>query len=171
MSLIRNLFYLSLMLYLTACGKKHQYGNWPSEWPAELDTYLTSYISDAERLGTPVDIDWLSLGKGSFVSGDKLPSSVVGQCTWVRDIDELSPLNWWTIELDADAFFAMDEHRRLNLVYHELGHCLHMMDHRTEVLAGGQPKSFMYPYVLSSYYVKNYKQEYIFELFKFIWPN
>jgi len=163
---------LFLLLSLTACAPAHKYGDWPTVWPTELDGYLQDYLDDAERLQNPVDTRWLSLGKGYFVPFGTLPYGVVGLCSWRHPMDgRVSPDSEWIIKLDITRWSLMDQYERLNLIYHELGHCLHFMPHRHDTFEDGQPKSFMYPYILNSYDIFIFKEEYIYELFNHKWSE
>jgi hypothetical protein len=114
------------------------------------------------------------------------------------DVDAAIGVAWVTvyapfeIELDTHWWTYADSNDRWQLVYHELGHAVCLLDHPPEAnverlfrffdslkisyvhgpfLPDGCPKDIMYPYAVSSLCVYEHRQYYITKLFKMCQKN
>lgn len=126
---------------------------------AGLQSYVTSFVTEYQnRVNSNYKLQALDV---HFV--DVMPSSmapgVVGLCsTSPTDVPHISVL--------ASYWQNIPEATREELMYHELGHCVLGLDHRTAVDSNNVPLSIMYPYVLmSNVYNSSTKQPYLVELF------
>ncbi len=126
-----------LSVFMVACGKP---ATWP-KFPAEAETYLADYIQLAEHSGRPVSTDLLGSGSGRWAPSGSLGEGAVGRCSKNQES--------WLIEFDAGFWADADDGQRRALVYHELGHCLHGMQHRGKI-KNGMPSSIMFWHVLPS---------------------
>jgi hypothetical protein len=94
----------------------------------------------------------------------KLPSNIAGLCHYYR-IGK-GPIIWGYVEIDKANWLATTEYQRINLIFHELGHCVLGRDH----MPWGDymmacPSSFMYRAVLSTECIENNYENYLHELF------
>lgn len=71
-----------------------------------------------------------------------------------------------SIEIYTAYWNKASQHERQVLIFHELGHCVHLLDHKNTVdPASGWPASIMYPYILSGFQYESWYNYYNSELF------
>jgi hypothetical protein len=78
----------------------------------------------------------------------------IGQC---QISNEHAP----TIILLKEYWEEANYNEKESLLYHELGHCVLMLDHDASKNEDGRPLSIMYPSQLFEYWYDSYRQEYI----------
>lgn len=88
----------------------------------------------------------------------KLKGTTAGKCNYGSKNE--SPYitvnkDWWTV---------LTEDQKINLVFHELGHCLLYRKHENGTLADSCPKSFMNDYLVDLDCLDKYYDHYIDEL-------
>lgn len=125
---MKKLLLLSLLL-LSACSKQNVDPRTIHGVDSKLATYRDNYIA---YKGSPLAYDIPM----QFVA-QVFP--IVGMCTrWSNGYRQ--------IEIDPVYWASQDEGQRLQLVFHELGHCDLNRGHISEVRDNGFPVSFMNPY-------------------------
>jgi hypothetical protein len=140
-------FTLIAALLSTGCGRQ-------GSWPAEVDEFVRSYSDMSRHHGAYVDkIEWVTIQILDKIDSDQ---SVVGMC-WTGDNK---------IQLKRSAWDRYSWHSRQELVFHELGHCVHDRDHRLDLDPTTRwPVSLMYPYMLRDYQYQQLYDRYNQELF------
>lgn len=124
------------------------------DYDPEVESYLNQYLEDASYYGKPVDETWLNKG---VIKLRLLPRNIAGECVvydnkaWEINLN----ITYWKDYVDTD---------RLQLMYHEFGHCLHDYDHR-ETKWYSWPASIMASTMINSWFFANHQDEYIQELF------
>jgi hypothetical protein len=139
-----NLFLIIIALLLPSCGQKT---------PIYIEPNVAPYVNSFESItGIKVNIS---------IRFAKQESSVVGVCF-------MSNFKGENIELDPDFWNSSDDMEREELVFHELGHCVLMRDHKDDVINDTNgyvlPASIMYPYVMDSATYSLNRDYYIREL-------
>lgn len=140
----RIIFYLILILFVS-CSHFTNWGRTPNN--PELLSYANQFVSESN--GKVKSIRNLNI---QFVP---LDDSKVGVCYMGWNIVYIDP-NFWTY---------ISRLRKLELVYHELGHCLCYLGHNDKFLLNGCPASLMYPFHMESHCIHNYWDYYKQELF------
>lgn len=143
---MKYLFLLSF-IFLSACGQQNN--NDPrtiSGVDSSLLSYKNLYIS-AKGRGLDYDIP---------IQFSNLVYPTVGVCTkWSSGYRQ--------IEIDPTYWNNISEDIKLQLIFHELGHCDLNRGHTSEIASNGYPVSFMYPYTF--HYYQSQLAGYIVELF------
>ncbi len=123
------------LLLATGCDEKEEFHP-VYEVPAQLDSYVASFIAEASARGFDYKIDNLIIRYDATLSGP-----VCGQCNEVtkkNNVQKIITINakltCWTNDQELEA-----------LLFHELGHCFLGRTHLTDLLPNGDPKSIMYP--------------------------
>lgn len=126
---MRLAFVLSILM-LSACGQPIA--------PAVVDPKLAPYLASFET-----DIGASSAGiNAQFADTENVPGTlgeVVGECVFSSDGSR-------TIQVDTKYWASIDESQRIQLMYHELGHCALYMGHITTYQSDHCPTSIMFPY-------------------------
>ncbi|MHA1676038.1 MAG: hypothetical protein ACTSU6_02555 [Candidatus Njordarchaeales archaeon] len=137
--------YLSLILLLSACAKsKDPRKNTTSNqdfipYIQEFESYLGYQIQD-------IPINFMDL------------DTHVGVCrSYSRGYRE--------IHVDPTYWAKISEKQRINLIFHELGHCSLNLDHDYQILGDGCPNSFMYKSISDNFCLDKYYDHYIEEMF------
>lgn len=120
-----------IILLFSACGK----GPAPAIVDPTLAPYLAKFESDIGASVAGINVQFADTEK---VQPGTL-GEVVGECTRWSDGTR-------TIQIDSTYWAASDESQRVELIYHELGHCALFMGHITTFQGNGCPTSIMYPY-------------------------
>ena len=93
-----------------------------------------------------------------------LKGATAGECERV-----VSVLTKKTIKrrifIDAKIWDHLDEMERINLVFHEIGHCVMLKPHDATMSKDNCPKSIMYPEIISPQCLEEYWYDYLIELF------
>ena len=93
---------------------------------------------------------------------DKLPAGIAGTCYRTR-------MNGVTIQayikIDKEYWPKMSEIQKVNLIFHELGHCVLNRGHVESDSVRLCPTSFMHDSVMSTSCLKDHYDEYIKEMF------
>ena len=132
-----RLTYCLIALALTACGK-------PSPAPVVVDPALAPYMASFET-----NVGASSAGISAQFANTETQSNplgeTVGEC--VISTDQNGNVVSKQIQVDQTYWNSSDESQRVQLMYHELGHCaLNMEYHITTFQSNGCPTSIMYPY-------------------------
>jgi hypothetical protein len=93
-----------------------------------------------------------------------LPTGEAGVCHYFRIGN--GPIRWGYVEIDQTYWGEISEYQKINLIFHELGHCVLGRDHEpwgNSVMMC--PSSFMYYMVLSTECIQNNYDAYIQEMF------
>ena len=69
------------------------------------------------------------------------------------------------IEIDIKNWKSMSEYQRINLIFHELGHCVLNRDHVVSSSVLLCPTSFMDPTVMSTSCIEQHYEDYMKEMF------
>lgn len=100
-----------------------------------------------------------------------LKEGIAGVCHYFRIGS--GPIRWGYVEIDREYWGVISEFQKINLIFHELGHCVLGRDH---VPFGNSvmmcPTSMMYDTVLSTQCMENNYQQYLQEMFpNFPWSE
>ena len=93
-----------------------------------------------------------------------LKETTVGLCHYFRVGS--GPIRWGYIEIDRSFWNRASKYQKINLIFHELGHCVLGRDHApwgNSMMAC--PSSLMYDSILSTECIENNYYNYIEELF------
>ncbi len=145
--------YLILLLLFTSCGRDFNQDNWSDE----VKEMFNNYLKEASYYDNKVAKDITESGDIVFLPDSEFDGSVVGTCMRWTNGD-------WKISINQDYWQEVDKHARELLMFHELGHCLHWFDHRTERKDDGYPMSIMYPYMFNGLYYNDNRSNYLYEL-------
>lgn len=109
--------------------------------PAEVEPYVKSFREEAGKRSNPVSTANLIITFGTVLNED-----ICGQCL-------LEAGKTPRIVLNGDSFCwqKANKEEREGLVFHELGHCLLKLGHRTDTFPMGAFKSLMNPDNVSVY--------------------
>jgi hypothetical protein len=145
----------------------------------ELSKYLKSFKEDMGSRVKPSDM------KRTGIRFGELEGSTMGLCAYI-------PI--WrhsVVTIDEDGWANYTEAQRMNLVYHELGHCVCGLGHSWEFggypeadddgisassneksgyFEDGCPASLMYPYVMGEECSKKHWAEYVKDLYNRCYP-
>ena len=69
------------------------------------------------------------------------------------------------IKIDRDYWNKASQYKRINLIFHELGHCVLGRDHVEWKTPNECPPSFMHNSIVSNYCLKKYYKNYLKEMF------
>lgn len=131
-----------LLIFLTACGPGFRVAKHTAP---EFVPYIALFT---EYYGVEVKIP---------LYFNKLEGVYVGVCRKWSD-------GYREIEIDPDAWDRFSENKRINLIFHELGHCVLNRKHVNIRLEDGCPASFMDEYIISDQCLDKHMDEYIEEL-------
>lgn len=93
-----------------------------------------------------------------------LKEGIAGLCHYFRI--GAGPIRWGYIEIDRSYWQVISEYQRINLIFHELGHCVLGRDHTPAPQAPLEcPTSFMHSSVMSTYCIEKNYSSYIEEMF------
>lgn len=142
-------FISASFLILFSCGTQNSISG--------FESYVNEFSQYAKKYNKVIDTSNLSI---EFGETKEEGEDVVGLCyTYENSKDK-------EIVLDKEFWDSTNEIKRKELLFHELGHCILDKRHdKTIINPPGRPKSIMYPYVISTYWIENYFEEYIAELF------
>lgn len=115
--------------------------------------YVDSFKTEAAAQMHPVNMDAISIQFGPVTESD-----AYAQCVGQQFVGGM-------ITVNASLWHGLTEAHREQIMFHELGHCVLLRAHRTDLRADGSPISIMYPVsnFVSSYVA--HRSEYIKELF------
>lgn len=143
----------------------------------EFKPYISEFIHMSDGKVTYKNFDNFSIGFRKYDSKD----STVGTCHYFADEVDIS-VDWWFSDFNTPS-------ERLELVFHELGHCILKRGHSSKPYKGGFvqwlervgfrlgiftekgylydgcPASFMHPYTLGENCINKHFSYYIKELF------
>jgi hypothetical protein len=133
---MRSAWALTIVI-LAGCGQASQF------MPVTVDPALAPYLASFER-----DIGASTAGISAAFADTETQANplgeTIGECiTWVDDSGTVVARN---IQVDAAYWAGASADARLELMYHELGHCALNMQHITTFQGNGCPTSIMYPY-------------------------
>jgi len=98
------------------------------------------------------------------ISFADLPGDEAGVCHYFRV--GAGPIRWGYIEIDEPYWKTISEQQRINLIFHELGHCVLGRDHVIPTNSVEMcPKSFMHPSVIDTHCLMHNYNDYIKEMF------
>lgn len=97
------------------------------------------------------------------IAFSKLEPTIAGVCHYLKVGN--GPIEWGYIEIDQEYWKEISEKQKIDLIFHELGHCVLGRDHVTPNGVEWCPKSFMNPSVMSDYCLENHYDDYIKEMF------
>ena len=124
---------ISVLLF--SCGPNP---NISSTQPVTVDPVLQPYFDAFQTT-----IGYPSSGiNGQFADTESNPNPLgetIGECTIYSDGTR-------TIQIDSGFWARADESERIQLIFHELGHCALNLQHIVTELPSGCPTSIMYPY-------------------------
>jgi hypothetical protein len=148
-----------LLMTLVGCGQfDHITGRAPASDPRDSTTtdeaMLPYSIMYEKDYGTSVSN--ISLGFGT------IPEGKAGMCYTWRDKD--GKIIWAQIKIDQLYWQTITEKQRMNLIYHEMGHCAQGRDHLNSLKDDKCPVSFMYSSVMNKGCLDKHLDEYIGEL-------
>ncbi len=109
--------------------------------PAEVQSYINTFISEAKQRGIDIKIDNLIV-EFANPGGD----FVCARCQFPT-----SKQRYIIISTDPDCWKNAYEQARESLVFHELGHCYLGRSHKTDKFANGIYKSLMNPDNVETY--------------------
>jgi hypothetical protein len=143
-----NMLYVLLVLSLAliGCGKPHD--GYKAD---EVAPYVVSYLALAAEYGMPASEERLEAGSIRLVDSlDVDDPSILAICQGKN-------ARYWRILIRKDVWAKANDTERKLLMYHELAHCVHGMDHRGE-RDGFSVTSIMYPNMLpAEFYLKQQK--------------
>ena len=94
---------------------------------------------------------------------DDLEPKIAGIC--YRSIVAGRTLNAY-IAIDRDYWYKISEYQRINLIFHELGHCAMNKNHVPSDSVSLCPTSFMFEQIMSTPCIRDNYDAYIEELFR-----
>lgn len=149
--------FISLLFSLSACGATNSYQG--QGWPDSLAPAMAYYQTQAYQHNVEISADYimgLTITFGDTMAKDP---TIIGYCkryngSTRRDI--VLNAKWWAAASTAS---------QLNLLWHELGHCLLDQEHRGIIdPTTGNPTSIMYATIswpsYFSAHIEEYKEEY-----------
>lgn len=92
-----------------------------------------------------------------------LEDGIAGVCHYFRVGG--GPIRWGYIEIDKEYWITMSELQKINLVFHELGHCVLGRDHYNGNSVNMCPDSFMFERVISHQCLFDNYNKYLKEMF------
>jgi hypothetical protein len=145
---IKNLFLLSgLAIMSAACGRA------PVLELGQFAPYVQSFVNDSMKNGQAVEVNDLIVRFGPMrTKFERANCSITEGQTPVITVNETT----WNQITEPD---------RESMMYHELGHCILLREHRADVDVQGVPVSMMNPYALSTYVYESRRNGYVKELF------
>lgn len=152
-TLLTILTSLTLGCLLTGCADGFQYAKGPTyQVDPEAMMYVSQFrlILDLKRI--PYDSDHLIV---EFV--DVLPGNTLAQCIRISD---QSP----RVQIKNSYWKTADFGDKVQLVFHELGHCMLFLGHDSKLNSDGMPESIMNPYHFNSVYFMAHFQTYVEQL-------
>ena len=138
-----------IVMLLVACSGARERSGYEG-----FEKYVDSFVETAHFRGYVVDTRRLQI---HYVLS--LPGSEVGVCG--MESGHIDVLHWY--------FFLLDDIKKEQLIWHEMGHCVMGRGHITDLNADGKPISIMYPsseVVWDEQYYVTHKNDYIKEM----WP-
>lgn len=93
----------------------------------------------------------------------KLDPKYAGVC--YRSLSNGTPIQSWII-IDKEYWFKITWYQQVNLIFHELGHCVLNRDHVKSDSVSRCPTSFMYEQIMSTQCIQDHYEEYLRELFQ-----
>jgi hypothetical protein len=149
--MLRNLSLIFLMtsLVLQGCGRRD-----PVLDVGEFAPYVADFEKTGAKVGVSVKVEDLIIKFGDLpnprergaceIVGDKTPTITVSKAKWAK----------------------LDEYERQQLLFHEMGHCVLMQEHRNCIdKVEGVAKSMMNAYAIDSYTYAEREKYYLTELF------
>ena len=141
---MKKVFLLLTLIVFSACSKTIKV--------YEIDPQLKPYYDSFIAYGKINNQDF-SKTDNVIIQFETLQSSIstmVGSCSRLSGFDQKNPLyseylDVPVIRIDPTFFKNASEKARLNLIFHELGHCFLNRSHDETMTIYGYPKSFMYP--------------------------
>lgn len=145
---VKNLIIILFSLTCWSCAKNINVFSVDSQ----LMPYYQSFIADGKARGRDYTTNNLVV-RLSTMSAQEVQEEIVGYCKIEADQRMISP---WeselkvvpTVTISKEFFLSASEEARINLIYHELGHCVLKRNHDESMTEYGYPKSFMYPNVI-----------------------
>ena len=137
----------SLATLTVACGKPQvlELG--------QFSPYVQSFVNESTKSGHPLAVNDLIVKFGPMRSKyERANCSITEGQTPVITVNETT----WNQITEAD---------RESMMFHELGHCVLLREHRADVDNTGVPVSMMNPYALNTYIYESRRTVYIKELF------
>jgi hypothetical protein len=131
--------YVLIALTLAACGQQQ-----PAQAPVTVDPALAPYMASFES-----DIGVSSAGISAQFADTSVYANplgeTVGECTvWTSN----GTVTQRVIQIDSVYWNTLDQYGKIQLFYHEMGHCALYMQHiTTDNGPGGCYTSIMYPIV------------------------
>lgn len=150
--------YSIVAVFISACGSN-------VEQNSQLIPYLNQFKQYAAEQGVYVYTKELTLIIEEIDQAD--PSfCVLGTCRYGGAWGPAGPGDYRKITIDPMKWdiYLTPETRQV-LLFHEFGHCILGREHDTTIAVHGNPKSIMYPFILSQYAYTTYFSSYISELF------
>ena len=97
------------------------------------------------------------------ISFADLSGNTAGVCHYFRV--GAGPIRWGWIEIDEPYWKTISEQQRINLIFHELGHCVLGRDHVLSNSVTLCPTSFMHDSVIDTYCLMHNYDLYVKEMF------
>ncbi len=138
-----------LCLLIVSCAAPH-----PVTEFGEFERYVAVFEHKSMMEGKPHYVDNLIIEFGP------MDPPTVGICMTGGSINP-------TIHIKKEYWDVISETSRLNLMLHEMGHCVLDRDHNITMISG-RPMSIMYPNMFPDIFYHNYNWAYDHELF---WGN
>lgn len=119
------------------------------------DTEFIPYIQEFEKF-SKMDTSSVPIGF------DSLNEGVAGVCYYSEISGVISTAY---IKINRDYWNKYSQHKKINLIFHELGHCVLGRDHTKWQVPNECPSSFMNDFIISNYCLKKHYKKYIKEMF------
>jgi hypothetical protein len=145
---IRHIIFISgLAILSVGCGKAQvlELG--------QFSPYVQSFVNESSGNGHSLEVNDLIIRFGAMRSKfERANCSITEGQTPVITVNETT----WN---------QINEYDRESMMFHELGHCVLLREHRADVDNSGIPVSMMNPYALNSYVYEARRNNYVKELF------
>jgi hypothetical protein len=142
-----------LCFNIIACGKVKDWKVDPTEQPK-----FVGIVEDAKPFVRQFEKEFDVNVQHIAIGFDNIDGPVAGLCrTWSGGMAEIT--------LDKHIWGMMTDLHKLNLIYHELGHCYFYYGHRDKKRTSEWvcPYSFMYRTIISSACIDRYMDDYLKE--------
>ena len=157
MRLVLFIYWIALITTFQSCGIIHRDFR-PAEHKPNQQTnpefypYIQEFESYSKLNTSQVPISFANL-----------EGNTAGVCHYFRMGE--GPIRWGYIEIDEPNWKLMSQNQKVNLIFHELGHCVLGRDHTPKNSVEACPSSFMDDTILSNYCLELHYKDYLHEMF------
>lgn len=121
--------------------------------PRHIDPELRYYTAFfANKVGKRGDI-----GKYRIIFMSQYSQNVAGSCNYLTNTIEVNPNSWYNYERTSK--------ERINLLFHELGHCMCGLQHDDSTRDDNCPDNLMFPALITKKCLDKYFHEYTKDLY------